>query len=59
MSSQAPTYLLFGRKDYQQPLEFIDKVSAPLEVNETDDYVELVAVPAHAVIRVIPDEGEA
>jgi hypothetical protein len=66
-----PTYLIFARKAYQQPLEWIgqlmlengntpaDTETAILERRAREQFggegwVEMVAIPASAVVRVIP-----
>lgn len=56
------TYTLFGRKDYAAPLEQIDIISVSgleaLAIPERDEWVELVAIPETAMIKVIPRPDE-
>jgi hypothetical protein len=51
---------LYGRKAYSQPLNYIHTISAPtvhsLPAPEGDEWIEVIAFPASAVIRVIPRE---
>jgi hypothetical protein len=66
-----PTYLIFARKAYQQPLEWIGQLMAESSATPADaetvelgrrareqfgseGWVEMVAIPASAVVRVIP-----
>jgi hypothetical protein len=66
-----PNYLIFARKAYQQPLEWIGQLATesgtPAADAETaelarlareqfgaEGWVEMVAIPASAVVRVIP-----
>jgi hypothetical protein len=66
-----PTYLIFARKAYQRPLEWIGQLLAesgatPAEAETVElarrardqfggeGWVEMVAIPASAVVRVIP-----
>jgi hypothetical protein len=66
-----PTYLIFARKAYQQPLEWIGQLlvesgATPAEAETaelagrarkqfgSEGWVEMVAIPASAVVRVIP-----
>jgi hypothetical protein len=55
-------YHIYGRKSYAQPLAYVQTRSAQtinaLPAPEGDDWVELVAFPASAVIQVIPREKE-
>ena len=48
-------YQLFGRKSYEEPLAYVKTVTEVPHVDEKE-WVELVAVPETAVIRVIPWE---
>jgi hypothetical protein len=51
---------LYGRKSYSQPLIYIQTTGAPtidsLPAPEGDEWIEIVAFPASAVVRVIPRE---
>ena len=54
-------YYVYGRKAFDDPLAFVAQVAAgEVEALATAeaDWVELVAFPQSAVIRVIPWEGE-
>lgn len=63
---QIPTkptpYHIYGRQSYAQPLTYIRTASAStpdsLPAPEGDDWIEVVAFPASAVIRVIPHQGK-
>ena len=46
-------YQLYGRKSYEAPLAYVRTVRELQDVDRTG-WVELVAVPETAVIRVIP-----
>jgi hypothetical protein len=61
------TYQLYGRKTYSEPLRFINEIQVEQaeDINATvftriekSDWLELVAFPSHAAIRVIPREDE-
>ncbi|GEM_PF-4740102 len=65
--TNAQTFHLYGRKSYDQPLEHVGDLS--LETSDTlqaaaqqtatgQPWVELIAFPARAVIRVIPQEED-
>ena len=56
------SFVVFGRKDYQQPLEELGSVSAAnssqagqaaLEAYPDDDWLEMIAVPQQVVVPVI------
>ena len=51
---------IYGRKSYAQPLAYVQTISAStinsLPAPEGDEWVEVVAFPASAVIQVIPQE---
>lgn len=56
-------YLIYGRKTYPQPLEYIDALTvddpgslqhAADQLIGQQDWVELIAFPESAMIRVIP-----
>lgn len=67
MDTKHQTYQIFGRRIYDQPLQYIDKLSvtdsntleqnALQRVGETG-WVELIALPESAIIQVIPQEGK-
>ncbi len=57
-------FYLFGRLTYQQPLAYVDQLSVEDPGNLAEaawshtgevDWVELVAIPERAIIRVIPE----
>ncbi|MBI3362413.1 MAG: hypothetical protein HY023_15035 [Chloroflexi bacterium] len=63
------SYLIFARKEYQKPLEWIGRLSAPAnesvmtqaelrrrarEAFGDEGWVEMVAIPETAILRVIP-----
>lgn len=56
------TFHIFGRKSYSQPLELVDIVTIPQgrrpELPEGPDWVEVIAIPQAAIIRVIPRPKE-
>jgi len=56
------TYHLYGRTSYPQPLAFVTSVSVPQgekpQPPEGEEWVELVAIPHSAIIRVIPRPKE-
>lgn len=51
---------IFGRKEYAQPLAFVETVTVaagetpPLPDGDGDDWLEVIAFPASAVVQVIP-----
>ncbi len=60
-------YLIFGRREYQQPLEWIGALTLDREAPEAEldrrarerfgnDWLEMVAVPRPATLQVIPLE---
>ncbi|WP_370324229.1 hypothetical protein [Euzebya sp.] len=54
------TYLVFARRDYPDPLELVDEVTADRtptrdEVGGDEDWLELVVAPADAVIWIQRD----
>jgi hypothetical protein len=53
-------YHIYGRKSYAQPLTYIQTIHAPtvhsLPELEGGEWVEVIAFPASAVVRVIPLE---
>ena len=49
-------YQLYGRKSYEEPLAYVHTVTE-LPREDEPGWVELVAVPETAVIRVIPWHG--
>jgi hypothetical protein len=61
--SKTEAYHLYGRTSYAQPLEFIERVTFPKgqlpEVPEGPEWVELIAFPEKAIIRVIPQPEES
>ncbi|MBM4423794.1 MAG: hypothetical protein FJ030_10425 [Chloroflexi bacterium] len=59
------TFLIFGRKEYQQPLEYLGAItveSGPDELSRIarerfgEGWLEMVAAPESSVVRVIPME---
>ena len=46
-------YQLFGRRSYEEPLAYVRTVTEVPDVVEAE-WVELVAAPETAIIRVIP-----
>lgn len=66
MNVQQPTrptpYHIYGRKSYDQPLAYIETIATSSldqrPVAEGDDWIEVVAFPASAVIRVIPHQAK-
>lgn len=56
------TYHLYGRTSYPQPLTFVTSVTIPRgeapQPPEGEAWVELVAIPQSAIIRVIPGPKE-
>ena len=56
------TYLVFGRKDYQQPLVFVEKLTvnkqrdfkqSVFESTGKEGWIELVAIPENAIEHVV------
>ncbi len=56
-------YHIYGRTSYAQPLEFIESVTLSKgqtpRAPEGQDWVELIAFPEKAIIRVIPQPEES
>jgi hypothetical protein len=52
------TYHVYGRTQYEQPLEFVRKVTVAQDekppVPGGQDWLELIAFPEAAVVRVLP-----
>lgn len=68
-TSESPqkTYQLYGRKAYSEPLRYIQEIQIEQAEDistiafgniEEADWLELVAFPSKAAIRVIPRENE-
>ena len=52
---------VYGRKQYVDPLAYVKSVPAAdvdALANDDEDWIELIAFPASAAIRVIPWEGD-
>lgn len=62
MSEEKTTYHLYGRDSYSQPLTFMTAVAVMAgdkpAIPAGDQWVEVIAFPETAVIRVIPRQKE-
>ena len=64
MNDKQEPYYLYGRTSYQKPLTFIKEIAIQTSVREEtladvgqDDWIELIAIPANAMIHVIGKEA--
>ena len=65
MNEKQKPYYIYGRTNYEEPLTFIKELAVQASVKEEtltdvgqDDWVELIAIPADALIYVIGERAD-
>ncbi len=63
MNEKQKPFYIYGRTSYEKPLTFIKEIAVQTLVKEEtladvgqDDWIELIAIPADAMIHVIGEE---